>query len=65
MSNAYLSVAEVAARWRVSKMTVYRLINGGELTVVYVGRQMRILSSEYDRYTAAHTTGRLPAWVRS
>ena len=32
----FLTVAEVAALMRVSKMTVYRLVHGGDLTAVRV-----------------------------
>jgi excisionase family DNA binding protein len=38
----FLTVAEVAALMRVSKMTVYRLVHGGELTAVRVGRSFRV-----------------------
>jgi len=34
----FLTVAEVAALMRVSKMTVYRLVHGGDLVAVRVGR---------------------------
>ena len=34
----FLTVAEVASIMRVSKMTVYRLVHGGELPAVRVGR---------------------------
>jgi excisionase family DNA binding protein len=39
---AFLTVAEVAAIMRVSKMTVYRLVHGGELAAVRVGRSFRV-----------------------
>lgn len=39
---SFLTVAEVAAMMRVSKMTVYRLVHGGELTAVRVGRSFRV-----------------------
>jgi excisionase family DNA binding protein len=39
---SFLTVAEVAAIMRVSKMTVYRLIHGGELAAVRVGRSFRV-----------------------
>jgi excisionase family DNA binding protein len=39
---AFLTVAEVAALMRVSKMTVYRLVHGGELSAVRVGRSFRV-----------------------
>jgi excisionase family DNA binding protein len=38
----FLTVAEVAALMRVSKMTVYRLVHHGELTAVRVGRSFRV-----------------------
>ena len=38
----FLTVAEVAGLMRVSKMTVYRLVHGGELTAVRVGRSFRV-----------------------
>ncbi len=38
----FLTVAEVAALMRVSKMTVYRLVHGGDLSAVRVGRSFRV-----------------------
>jgi len=38
----FLTVAEVAAAMRVSKMTVYRLVHSGELPAVRVGRSFRV-----------------------
>lgn len=38
----FLTVAEVAALMRVSKMTVYRLVHAGELPAVRVGRSFRV-----------------------
>jgi excisionase family DNA binding protein len=38
----FLTVAEVAALMRVSKMTVYRLVHSGELNAVRVGRSFRV-----------------------
>lgn len=38
----FLTVAEVAATMRVSKMTVYRLVHGGELPAARVGRSFRV-----------------------
>jgi excisionase family DNA binding protein len=38
----FLTVAEVAAIMRVSKMTVYRLIHAGDLPAVKVGRSYRV-----------------------
>jgi excisionase family DNA binding protein len=38
----FLTVAEVAAVMRVSKMTVYRLVHSGHLPAVRVGRSFRV-----------------------
>jgi excisionase family DNA binding protein len=38
----FLTVAEVAALMRVSRMTVYRLVHGGVLPAVRVGRSFRV-----------------------
>ena len=38
----FLTVAEVAALMRVSKMSVYRLIHNGELEAVRFGRSFRV-----------------------
>lgn len=37
-----LTVAEVSAMFRVSKMTIYRMVHAGELAHVRVGRSFRI-----------------------
>jgi len=39
---SFLTVTEVAAIMRVSKMTVYRLVHAGELSAVRVGRSFRV-----------------------
>jgi excisionase family DNA binding protein len=54
----FLTVAEVAALMRVSKMTVYRLVHGGDLTAVRVGRSFRVPEHavhEYLRGAFSHT----------
>ena len=38
----FLTVAEVAAVMRVSKMTVYRLVHSGHLPAIRVGRSFRV-----------------------
>lgn len=38
----FLTVAEVAGIMRVSKMTVYRLVQAGSLPAVRVGRSYRV-----------------------
>ena len=46
----FLTVAEVAAMMRVSKMTVYRLVHSGELPAVRVGRSFRVQEKDVDDY---------------
>lgn len=46
----FMTVAEVATRMRVSKMTVYRLLHGGELPAVRVGRSFRVREEDVDDY---------------
>ena len=41
----FLTVAEVAERMRVSKMTDYRLVHAGELPAVRFGRSYRVPES--------------------
>lgn len=46
----FLTVAEVAEMLRVSNMTVYRLINAGQLRAVRVGKSYRLTEEDVDRY---------------
>jgi excisionase family DNA binding protein len=46
----FLTVAEVAAVMRVSKMTVYRLVHSGELASVRVGRSFRVPERAVNEY---------------
>lgn len=46
----FLTVAEVAAVMRVSKMTVYRLVHSGELAAVRVGRSFRVPEDTVNEY---------------
>lgn len=46
----FLTIAEVAAMMRVSKMTVYRLVHNGELPAVRVGRSFRVIEDDVDEY---------------
>lgn len=45
-----LTVAEVAAILRLSKMTVYRMVNSGTLPALKVGRSVRVPESVVDDY---------------
>ncbi|TAM92651.1 MAG: helix-turn-helix domain-containing protein [Jatrophihabitans sp.] len=49
----FLTVAEVAALMRVSKMTVYRLVHGGDLPAVRVGRSFRVPEQAVHHYLRA------------
>ena len=44
----FMTVAEVATRMRVSKMTVYRLLHGGEVPAARVGRSFRVREEDVD-----------------
>jgi DNA binding domain, excisionase family len=46
----FLTVAEVAAMMRVSKMTVYRLVHGGDLPAARVGRSFRVPKRAVEDY---------------
>lgn len=48
-----LTVSEVAAELRVSRMTVYRWIHAGDLPGLRVGGQLRITKSDLDDYLTA------------
>ena len=48
-----MTVAEVAAVMRVSKMTVYRLVHGGTLPAVRVGRSFRVPEQAVHEYLAS------------
>lgn len=47
---AFLTVAEVAAVMRVSKMTVYRLVHSGHLPAIRVGRSFRVPENAVHEY---------------
>lgn len=52
----FLTVAEVARALRVSNMTVYRLITGGQLPAVRVGKSYRLREEDVDRFLAQRFT---------
>ena len=49
----FLTVAEVAAVMRVSRMTVYRLVHSGEVPAVRVGRSFRVPERAVHEYLRA------------
>ncbi len=59
-----LTVAEIAAQLRVSKWTVYRLIEDGALKAIRVGRgkgSIRVFESAYKDYVAQCQVATQPA----
>jgi excisionase family DNA binding protein len=52
----FLTVHEVADLLRVSTMTVYRLIKGGELLAVRVGKSYRVREDDLDAFIAKQYT---------
>lgn len=57
LSQRLLTVSEVAKAMRVSNMTVYRLIKGGQIGAIRVGKNYRIRTSEIDRYLRERAVG--------
>ena len=53
VGDPMLTVGEVAGTMRVSNMTVYRLIKGGDLAAVRVGKSYRVREDDVDRYLAS------------
>ena len=53
---SFRPVTEFAAIMRVSKMTVYRLVHGGELSAVRVGRSFRVPEPAVREYLAGART---------
>ena len=56
----YLTVAEVALAMRVSKMTVYRLVHGGDLPAVRFGRSYRVPAQAVKEYLIAEPHAAAP-----
>ena len=54
--SRFMTVGEVASVLRVSNMTVYRLINAGQLPAVRIGRSFRVFEDDLDRYLADRHT---------
>ncbi len=52
----FYTVAEVAQVLRVSNMTVYRLVNSGQLPAVRVGKSYRLREEDVNRYLSERFT---------
>ena len=50
-----LTILEVAATLRISRSSVYRLFDSGQLRWVQIGSTRRVSSAEIDRFIADHT----------
>lgn len=57
VTQEYFTVAEMAKRWRLSEVQVYRLIWSGELPAVRVGRSWRIADEAAARFMRDRATG--------
>lgn len=53
----YFTVTEVATRMRVSKMTIYRMIDAGTLPGIKFGQSFRIRGRDLLAYLEQNTTG--------
>ncbi len=54
--SRFVTGGEVANLLRVSNMTVYRLVQSGQLPAIRVGRSYRIREDDVDKYLAAQYT---------
>jgi excisionase family DNA binding protein len=50
-----LTIPEAAAALRISRSSIYRLFDSGELAWVQIGGSRRVTSAEIHRFIAAHT----------
>jgi len=50
MNEPYLTIQDVAARWKISVPTVRRMIARGEVPSVHIGRAVRIERGELARF---------------
>lgn len=60
-SSRFLTIAEVAAAMRVSKMTVYRLVKSHAIAAVRVGRSFRVPEEAVNDYIRRSTEPATPA----
>lgn len=54
--TTFMTVAEVASLLRVSTMTVYRLIQAGDIPALRVGKSYRLRSEDVDGFLAGKFT---------
>lgn len=53
-SVRFLTVAEVAAMMRVSRMTVYRMVHAGDLPAIRFGKSFRVPESAVEAVLSQH-----------
>jgi excisionase family DNA binding protein len=51
----FMTVQEVAGALRVSRATVYRLVNSGALAANHIGKSVRVTRRAVDEYLRHHT----------
>ncbi|QCQ93046.1 excisionase family DNA-binding protein [Rhodococcus sp. SGAir0479] len=61
-SVRYMSAKQLAERWATNTMAVYRQIESGRLSVLRLGRSVRIPIEEVERFEAKNTFTR-ERWV--
>jgi len=49
----FLTISDLAERWKLSQPTIRRKIKTGELMAVHIGRAVRIERSEVERIEAS------------
>ncbi|MHA7285908.1 helix-turn-helix domain-containing protein [Arthrobacter sp. MDT3-44] len=57
MTENLLTVAEIAAQMRVSKMTVYRLVQSGAMHGIRFGRSYRVPEAAVQQYLDSVNSG--------
>jgi len=55
--NNWLTVDEIAARLRVSRMTIYRLVHEGEIPAIRVGHSFRVDEADLEVYLKTQRLG--------
>ena len=53
-SRLLLTISEAAAALRISRSSIYRLFEAGELAWVQIGAARRVTSAEVNRFVAEH-----------